>query len=210
MQALLPGSGDQAPLGLKIVSVRTANAEKGLPTVPATILMFDAETGLPSAVVEATWLTALRTAAGSAAATKLLAAADAQVLVVFGAGLQGEAHALTMLAARPALRKVVVLNRGLERAQVLCATLKKDVAAFSGVEVVAAALADGAAVEAAVREADIICTTTNSSAPLFDGVWMRAGCHINAIGSYTPEMQEIDESSVCRCRVGTQLSLLQL
>lgn len=106
-------------LGLKVVSVREANLELGLPTVPATMLMFDAATGLPSALLAATWLTALRTAAGSAVATRALAPEQVQLLVVFGAGMQGGAHVDAMLSVRPSLSRVAIVNRSLPRAQKL-------------------------------------------------------------------------------------------
>jgi len=110
--ALLPGAaGGSEALGLKVVSVRPGNADRGLPTVPATIVTFDAATGLPDALVAATWLTALRTAAGSGAATKLLAKADSAHLVVFGAGLQAEAHVSAMKVARPSLARLTIVRR---------------------------------------------------------------------------------------------------
>eukprot|EP01043_Picozoa_sp_COSAG02_P042738 COSAG02_NODE_3656_length_6410_cov_2.706703_5_plen_193_part_00 len=114
--------GDEA-LGLKVVSVREANSELGLPTVPATMLMFDAATGQPSALLAATWLTALRTAAGSAVATRALAPEQVEMLVVFGAGMQGDAHVDAMLSVRPSLSCVAIVNRSLPRAQELAAAV---------------------------------------------------------------------------------------
>ena len=126
-----PGSsGGAEALGLKVVSVREANPELGLPSVPATMVMFDAVTGLPSALLAATWLTALRTAAGSAVATRALAPEQAELLVVFGAGMQGDAHVDAMLSVRPSLSRVAIVNRSLPRAQELAAA----VSARAGVE----------------------------------------------------------------------------
>ena len=113
-----------------MVSVREANPELGLPSVPATMLMFDAATGLPSALLAATWLTALRTAAGSAVATRALAPEQPEQLVVFGAGMQGDAHVDAMLSVRPSLSRVAIVNRSLPRAQELAAA----VSARAGVE----------------------------------------------------------------------------
>ena len=124
------GSGGAEALGLKVVSVREANPELGLPSVPATMVMFDAVTGLPSALLAATWLTALRTAAGSAVATRALAPEQVELLVVFGAGMQGDAHVDAMLSVRPSLSRVAIVNRSLPRAQELAAA----VSARAGVE----------------------------------------------------------------------------
>jgi len=210
-----PGGARAEALGLKVVSVREANPELGLPSVPATMLMFDAATGLPSALLAATWLTALRTAAGSAVATRALAPEQPELLVVFGAGMQGDAHVDAMLSVRPSLARVAIVNRSLPRAQELAAA----VSARAGVETEAVsnpsssiypvfrpltggclqvALGDEAAVERLCRAADIICTATNSSTPLFQGAWLKSGCHLNCIGSYTPDMQEVDAATVER------------
>ena len=124
------GSGGTEALGLKVVSVREANPELGLPSVPATMLLFDPATGLPSALLAATWLTALRTAAGSAVATRALAPEQVELLVVFGAGMQGDAHVDAMLSVRPSTSRVAIVNRSLPRAQELAAA----VSARAGVE----------------------------------------------------------------------------
>ena len=197
--ALLPGgeAGDAEALGLKVVSVRPGNADRGLPTVPATMVTFDAVTGTPTALLSATWLTALRTAAGSAAATKLLARTDSASLVVFGAGLQAEAHVAAMRAARPSISRVTIVNRSPTRAAALAA----QVAARHGVIAAMVALDDAAGVAAALVDADVVCCCTNASAPVFPGAALRPGCHVNAVGAYTPDMHELDEACVARCRV---------
>ena len=195
--ACIPSADDlEAPeaLGLKVVSVRAANQGLGLPTVPATVFMFDATTGLPSAVVAATWLTALRTAAGSGVATRALAPVSPRTLVCFGAGMQAEAHISAMLCVRPSITTVVVINRSLPRAEALAATLPT-------LSTEALTLGDTADVERVVRAADIICATTNSSTPLWDGAWLKPGTHVNAIGSYTPQMQEVDAATMERCTI---------
>lgn len=181
--ACIPSAADPAApeaLGLKVVSVREANADLGIPTVPATVLMLDATTGLPSAVVAATWLTALRTAAGSGVATRVLAPAEPQTLVCFGAGMQAEAHISAMLCVRPSITSVAIVNRSLPRAESLAETLPATLSTE------ALTLDDAAAVERVTRAADIVCATTNSSIPMWDGAWLKPGAHINAIGSFTP------------------------
>lgn len=87
--------------GSQVVSIRPGNAAKGMPTVPATIMLFDEVTGMPECVMDATYLTALRTAAGSGIATRLLAPPTASTVVVFGAGMQAEQHVHAMCCVRP-------------------------------------------------------------------------------------------------------------
>ena len=178
-------------LGLKVVSTRPNNKTLSLPTVPATIMMFEPSTGLPSAVLNGTYLTALRTAGGSGVATNMFAKPDATVLSVFGAGMQAKAHIDCILSVRPSITTLYIVNRTLSRAT----TLKKYVLAKHGcnVHVLKQATYDS------VHNADVICTTTNSSTPLFDGRWLSSNTHINAIGSYTPAMQELDACTVEQC-----------
>lgn len=181
-------------LGTKLVAVRPANAGLGLPTVPSVIVLQDATTAVTTAVMGATHLTAVRTAAGSAVATRLLAPADARVLVVFGAGLQGHQHAVAVCAVRPSVRRVVVVNRGAERAAALAETLRGELP--GGVEVETLALADEDAVRRAVGEAQIVCTGTNSREPVVRGEWLVAPCHLNLVGSFRPHMREADAAAV--------------
>ena len=198
--SFVPGAGGNGgALGLKVVSVRPRNAARGLPTVPATVLLVDEQTGLLDAVMDATFLTALRTAAGSGAATNRLARADATALTVFGAGMQAAAHVDAVLAVRPGITRLWIINRGRARAAALAVACQ---ARHPGlVEVEVGMLADVAVVEAAVRGADIICATTNASTPVFMGEWLAPGTHINAVGSYTPQMQELDVATVRQCAV---------
>ncbi|PRP89406.1 ornithine cyclodeaminase [Planoprotostelium fungivorum] len=181
-------------LGLKIVGVREANAKKGQPTVPATITLIDQESGALQCVMEATWLTALRTAAGSAAATEILARLDSKVLVVFGAGLQAELHISTILCVR-SITQVHIINRTTERAKELSDRMREnhpDVQFTAG---------DFTSAGDILGQADIIVTATNTSKPLFDGSLLKKGAHINAVGSYTPDMQELDVKTISRCKV---------
>ena len=192
-------------LGLKVVSTRPDNAARGLPTVPATILMFSENTGLLTGLLQGTYLTALRTAAGSGVATALVASNTLglgdrpmrRVLTVFGAGMQADAHIKSMLCVHSSLERLIVVNRSSQRAEALCAKYRSAFAL--GARVVLLSEVDK--VEEAVRMSDLICTTTNSSVPMFDGKWMKAGTHVNAVGSYTQTMQELDEATVTRCAI---------
>ena len=182
-------------LGLKVVSTRPNNSEQNLPTVPATITMFDEKTGLLDAILEATYLTALRTAAGSGAASDILAVPNAKTLIIFGSGMQAKAHLDAMMVVRgTTIRTVHIVNRNQTRGEKLV-TYASDT--YDTIQVFWHAL-DNISAET-IKTADIICTTTNTSIPLFDGNLMSENTHVNAIGSYTRTMQEIDSACVSRC-----------
>jgi ornithine cyclodeaminase len=182
-------------LGLKLVSVRPDNVQKQLPTVPSNIVLLSAETGLAQAFIAGTFLTALRTAAGSGVATNLLCKKDGvKVLTVFGAGAQAEQHIIAMFTARPSITHVFIVNRTVKNAVKLG---KKMQARFRAASFGSIAISDTEQVKLAVTEADLICCTTNSSTPLFQGKWLNpAGCHLNLIGSYTPSMREVDSDTI--------------
>eukprot|EP00949_MAST-11_sp_MAST-11-sp1_P002452 g2452.t1 len=181
-------------IGLKVVSVRPSNAERGLPTVPAVMVLLDDTTGAARMTIDATWLTAMRTAAGSALATDTLAAKHSKILVVFGAGLQAEAHIIAMLEVRNSVKEVIIVNRTEARGMRLVSEMRQK---FPSCSFCFRRRADASL----VRSADIICCCTNSSSPLFDGNWLSPSTHVNAVGSYTPEMQEVDETTVSHCDV---------
>lgn len=159
-----------------------------------------------------TYLTALRTAAGSAIATRAVAPTAARRLVVFGAGLQAEAHVKAMCCVRD-IDAVVIANRGEERARKLMAALAADLPGMprdaSGATLGAArapalsfvALGDVAGLRAACEQADIVCTTTGSDGALFPASWLKPGAHVNAVGSYQPTTTELDPALPARCRV---------
>lgn len=201
-------------IGVKVVSPRASNASKNKPTCPATIMLLNAETGETSAVVAATYLTAARTAAGSALATEMAcssseASAIGISLVVFGAGLQGELH-IKAIQHVVNVKKVVIVNKSKERAAKLKESLlsiddtdidleSKTQTPITDISIVL--LSDTEAVQQAVEIADVIVTATNTCEPLFSGNWPKPGCHINGVGSYTPLMKEIDDSLVIRSEV---------
>jgi ornithine cyclodeaminase len=202
---------DEILMGVKVVSPRANNAKKNKPTCPATIMLLNAETGETSAVVAATYLTAARTAAGSALATEMACpnSADGLTLVVFGAGLQGELH-IKAIQHVVNLKKVVIVNRSKERAEKLKESLLSIDATEIEVEsktripikdISIVLLSDTKAVQDAVEIADVIATATNTCEPLFSGDWPKPGCHVNGVGSYTPLMKEIDDALVKRCEV---------
>lgn len=189
---------DSGALGVKVVSVFPCNAAKGLPTVPGTILLLDPCTGALTGLVDGTYVTALRTAAGSGAATRAMAKPDAKRLVVFGAGAQARAHVEAMLVVRPIVH-VDIVTRAAAAGEAFVASMRPE----CGNDIVWAVVpsADAAAVQAAVSAADVVCTCTSSNAPLFDGSWLSAGTHINAVGSYRPDCTELDAVCVVRCAI---------
>ncbi len=168
-------------LGLKAVTFYPSNAERGMPTHMATIFLVDPQTGTPLAIMDGTLITEMRTAAVSAAATKLLASPDAKVLAVLGSGVQARSHV-------EALRLV----RHFEEIRVWSPTLEH--AKRFAEEIGAAAMS----AEEAVRDADVIVTATNSKMPVLHGRWLKAGSHVNAIGACRPDWRELDDEAMQR------------
>ncbi len=187
---VMPGYVPPDALGLKVVSVFPRNPARGLPTLSALVVMLDPETGAPAALLDGAFLTAWRTGAASGLATDLLARPDAESLALIGAGAQARTQ-LRAVAAVRSLRRVRVYSRTPARAQALIEELR-------GQEGIPEDIAVAPTPEAAVAEADIVCTATNSSVPVFDGRALQPGTHINAIGSFTLEMRELDEETFRR------------
>lgn len=174
-------------LGAKIVSVFPNNAARGLPLIHGAVIMVNAETGQPIALIDATYLTALRTGAASGAATELLARPEAHTAAIFSAGTQ----ARTQLLAVCEVRRI-------ERAWIFDPNSDKVTAFIAEMQpLVGATLVAASSPAEAVREADVICTATTSPRPVFDGRDLRPGTHVSGVGSFTLQMQEID-SEVAR------------
>ncbi len=153
--------------------------------------MWPATTGAPAAVMDGTYLTALRTGAASGAATDLLARQDARRAAIFGAGVQGRTQLEAICVVRP-IREAWVYDVSPERAVAFAIEMSHRLS----LPVEAASTP-----AEAVSKADIICTATTSTSPVFDDADVRPGTHINAVGAYTPEMQEIPAETVLRARV---------
>jgi ornithine cyclodeaminase/alanine dehydrogenase-like protein (mu-crystallin family) len=167
-------------LGIKLVTFYPPNAQRGIPTHMATIFLVDPETGAPLAVMDGRLITEMRTAAVSAAATKLLASPDAKILAVLGSGVQARSHV-------EALRLV----RRFEEIRVWSPTAAhaEQFAKEFGVKAVTS-------VEAAVHNADIIVAATNSKTPVLKGSWLKPGCHVNAVGACRPDWRELDDDAM--------------
>jgi len=166
-------------LGIKIVTFYASNADRGIPTHMATIFLVDPETGTPLAVMDGTLITEMRTAAVSAAATKLLGSPDAKVLAILGSGVQARSHV-------EALRLV----RNFDEIRVWSPT--KAHAEQLAKEIGAKAMS----AEEAVRGADVVVTATNSKTAVLKGSWLKPGCHVNAVGACRPDWRELDDEAM--------------
>jgi ornithine cyclodeaminase len=184
--------GQQPGLGLKVVSVFPHNPDRGEPSIYALVTLLDPETGRPLAVIDGTYLTALRTGAASGVATRHLARPEARTLALFGAGAQALPQALAVCAERP-IERIWLVNRNRDRAQLLAARMRGAGMTLD--------IRIAPSVEQALAEADVICTATSAPTPLFSDAALREGTHINAVGSYRPSMAEIPAATVARARV---------
>ncbi|KAF9221153.1 NAD(P)-binding protein [Gyrodon lividus] len=178
---------------IKVVSVpRSPGDKQGL---PASTLVLDEMTGCVKAIVNASTLTALRTAAGSVLATRLLISKAPKTLVAFGAGQQIEAHVDLHLRAFPSLEYCTIVNRtNNTRLQNLLSFLRQS-HPFKTFNILTL---DDEQLKDAVGNADIICTATSSSKPLFSSEWVSPGAHLNLVGSFTPNMHEVDSKLINR------------
>ncbi len=175
--------GGADPLfSLKSLVIAPENPARGLDTHQGTVTLFDGSTGRPRAILDASAITAVRTAAVSAVATRTLAREDARVLTILGAGVQGRAH----LRALPAVRAF------------------DEVRVYAPSREHARALADGHAVvassaEEAVRGADVVVLATTSPEPVIAREWLSPGAHVNAVGASVPSSRELDVETVAQC-----------
>lgn len=188
LMALMPAhmSGPEPIFGFKAVSVFPDNPLLGKDAHQGVVLLVDPHTGEPSALVNASAITMIRTAAASAVATDLLALPEAEELAVIGSGVQARAHILAMQCVRP-IRRVRVVSRSAEHAHRLVAELTGQVKA----ELVVAA-----SIEEALSGAEIVVTATNATAPLVSRQWLAGGGHVNAIGSSIPTTRELDSATM--------------
>lgn len=190
----MPGyvHGTQPALGTKIVSVYPGNAKRNLPSVPATMVVMDAQTGMVSAILDGTYLTQLRTGAVQGAATDLLAKADSHTALLIGTGGQAMSQLLAMLTARK-LTTVYIADRDEAKARAFVDRAAKQLKGQFSTEL--KAVADPNSV---VSDADIITCVTTSTDPVFDGKLVTPGTHINGVGAYTPEMHEVPVSAIAQ------------
>ena len=192
MPVYSPGAdGEAGALGLKLVSVFNSNVPRGLPLIHSLVLAVDPATGAPLALIEGSSLTAIRTGAASGAATDALARPEAAVAAIFGSGVQARRQLEAVCSVRTIQRVLVYSLAGAEA----------FVEEMAGQGLVPSDVVIAGSPRDAVAEADIICAATTSHTPVFDGRDLKPGAHVNGIGSFTPQMQEIDAETVWRARV---------
>jgi ornithine cyclodeaminase/alanine dehydrogenase-like protein (mu-crystallin family) len=189
---LMPAALDDSDVCVKIVTTYRGNRQLGLPVVQGLLTLFDGETGVPRAVMNCGQLTAIRTGAAGGLAIDLLARPDSRTLGLLGAGVQAVQQANAALCVRD-FRQVFVYDRRREAAEHLCLELQKrpdppEIQILDNADAVAGSV-------------DVLVTATTSDTPTFQGSKVRLGTHINAVGSYRPDVRETDNTLVERAYV---------
>jgi ornithine cyclodeaminase len=187
---LMPGwsrgrGAGAAAFALKAVCIMPGNPARGLDAHQGLVTLFDGETGEPTAILDASAITAVRTAAVTAVATSVLARPDATTLALLGAGTQARAH-LRALAGVRAFEQVRVYAPTTAHAQ----DLAQQAGAAAGQVTVAASAQE------AVRDADVVVTVTSSREPVLRREWLAPGAHVNAVGASSPQARELDTATV--------------
>ena len=186
----MPGAvAEPKALGAKIVSVFRGNAARGLPTIHSIYVLSDYDTGAPQAIMDGGYLTAIRTAAGSASATRHLARPDAHTLGIFGTGVQARFHVETIRRVR-AVDQVLVSGSSPDKAKAFANWVKQTTG-----------LAAEPASPEATSAADIVAACTTSRIPVVIAEAVRPGAHVNAVGAFTPSTRELPSRLIARSRV---------
>jgi len=180
----------QDVVSLKTVMVHKNNPLKNVPMIHALVTVFDAETGRPLAVLDGEELTAVRTGAAAGLASELFSRKEAAVLAVIGAGRQAASQVDAVLCVRK-IAEIIIIDKDINRAEKLAAIVKDKY------KLQASAVSESAV----IKKADIICTVTPSVNPVFYDSNLKEGVHINAMGSYRPDMQEIPAETMERALV---------
>ena len=183
--------GDISALGLKIVTVFPGNHGTKYDSHQGAVLLFDTENGQLLAMIDASKITAIRTAAVTGVATRLLAREDARDLAILGSGVQAKTHLEAMLLARP-FERIRVWSRSVENAK----RFAEKASQRHGMRVEVAPNA-----QFAVEDADVICTTTSAREPVLMGEWIAPGAHVNAVGSSVAFTRELDTAAVVKSRM---------
>jgi ornithine cyclodeaminase/alanine dehydrogenase-like protein (mu-crystallin family) len=186
----MPASMGDA-MGVKVISVMLGNHGTEYDSHMGAVLLFEAAHGRPLALIDASEITAIRTAAVSGVATRLLAQENAGNLAILGTGVQADSHLEAMLAVRPIQRVRVWSRNSANRAQFAARAKARYGVTVDSVD----------SAEAAVRGADIICTATSAAEPVLKGEWLSAGAHLNVVGASTPKAREVDSAAMRRSRL---------
>ncbi len=188
----MPGFlNDDNALGMKVITYFQDNPKRGLPAILATIMLFSVETGKMIAVMDGSYITAIRTACASAMATRALANRETPVLGILGAGVQARAHIQALSRVRKLQQIKIYSPSGISATKI-----RKDMESDVGFGVKVAASA-----EDAVKHSDIVVTVTTAKEPSLKSEWLNAGVHINAVGSHRPDLREVDGATLARAQV---------
>jgi len=191
---MMPGyAAGPGVMGIKIITVFPANKNLGLPSHQGVVILFDAKNGEPLLIADAEEITAVRTAAASALATRLLSKEEASVLAIIGSGVQAKRHTEAILLVRK-IKQIRLWSRNENNA----IELAEKTASTFGIPVTVQQNAQDA-----VAGADIICTVTSASQPVVMGKWISAGTHINVVGSCTPAARELDSNAIIKASLFT-------
>lgn len=191
---MMPGHAESLGVsGIKVITVFHRNRNEGLPSHQGVVILFDGKYGQPLMLFDAAEITAIRTAAASAVATKYLARKNAETLTIIGAGDQAKQHIDAMLGVRR-IRQINIWNKTEKNAEQLA---EKTFAKYK------IPVSVKRNIEEAVKNADIICTTTSSREPIVMGEWISEGTHINAVGSSVAVARELDTNAVIKSKLFT-------
>jgi len=191
---MMPGHAAKlGVMGIKVISVCHANKEAGFPSHQGVVMLFDAKNGQPLMLFDALEITAIRTAAASAVATKLLSRENSSTLAIIGSGEQAKRHIEAMLVVRN-IKQINLWSRNENNAKHLVNELSAEYNMPIHIR---------KNVQQAVEHADIICTVTASKEPVVLGDWIAAGTHINAVGSSTAATRELDTTAIVRSKLFT-------
>ena len=191
---MMPGHAETlGVMGIKVISVFHANRDAGYPSHQGVVILFDAKHGQPLIIFDAEEITAIRTAAASALATRLLSRENSELLAIIGSGEQAQRHIESILLVRE-IKQINIWSRNEDHAREL---IKKILVKFEiPVNVTKTA-------KEAVENADIICTVTSSPLPVIKGEWIANGAHINAVGSSTLATRELDTEAILKSKLFT-------
>jgi alanine dehydrogenase len=178
-------------LGMKVVTYFQNNPKQDLPAILATIMLFSAETGKLIAVIDGSFITAIRTACASAMATKGLANPNTPVAGILGAGVQARAHIQALCRVKKLQRIKIYSPLGISAERV-----RQELESEVGVDIEVVSSA-----EDTVRGADLVVTVTTAKEPVLELEWLKPGAHINAVGSHRPDLREIDGTTLARSKV---------
>lgn len=191
MPAVLKGADGANAIGAKVITIFPSNDATPYDSHIGVVLYFESTNGRLLAIVDASSVTAIRTAAVSGLATRLLALADASDLAILGTGVQARTHLEAMLAVRP-IRRVRLWSRNPDR----CASFARWAHRRFDITVEVCESA-----QSAVREAQIVCTVTAAREPIVHGAWLSHGVHLNAVGACVPTARELDTQAVVQSRL---------